>query len=134
MSLALKKRKKIRNKRVMRVRKKLRGSAERPRLSVSKTLKHIGVQLIDDEKGVTIAAFSTLSKEAKGQKRSKEGAHFVGQKIAELLKQKNVEKIVFDRGRFKYHGLLLELANAVRETSVVPIVLENNCLFDPLSF
>lgn len=118
MSHKLLKRTKVRKKRSMRNRKKLRGSSERPRLSVSKTLNHIGVQIIDDEKGVTLASFSTLSKEAKGQKRTKEGARFVGQKIAELAKQKNVEKVIFDRGRFKYHGLIAELADAARENGI----------------
>ena len=68
MSQNLLKRIKIRKKRTMRIRKKLRGSSARPRLSVSKSLCHIGVQIIDDEKGVTITSFSTLSKEAKNIK------------------------------------------------------------------
>lgn len=118
MSHKLIKRTKVRKKRKMRIRKKLRGTSDRPRLSVSKTLSHIGVQLIDDESGVTLAGFSTLSKEAKGQKKSKEGARFVGQKIAELAKQKNVEQVIFDRGRFKYHGLIAELADAARENGL----------------
>ena len=118
MSHKLLKRTKVRKKRTMRIRKKLRGSSERPRFSVSKSLKHIGVQIIDDENGVTLTSFSTLSKEAQGHKRSKEGARFVGQKIAELAKQKNIEKVIFDRGRFKYHGLIAELANAARENGI----------------
>lgn len=118
MSHKLIKRSKVRKKRQMRIRKKLKGVAERPRLSVSKTLKHIGVQLIDDEKGQTLASFSTLSKDAKGQKKSKEGARFIGKKIAELAKKKNIEKVIFDRGRFKYHGLVAELADAARESGI----------------
>ncbi|NGX50401.1 MAG: 50S ribosomal protein L18 [Chlamydiae bacterium] len=118
MSHKLLKRTKIRKNRMMRIRKKLRGSSERPRLSVSKSIFHIGVQLIDDDRGVTITSFSTLSKEAKNMKKSKESARFVGQKIAELAKQKNIEKVIFDRGRFKFHGLIAELANAARENGL----------------
>ena len=118
MSHNLLKRKKVRHKRTMRIRKKLRGSSSRPRLSVSKSINHIGVQIIDDEKGVTLVSFSTLSKEAKDLKKSKEGARFVGQKIAELAKQKTIETVIFDRGRFKFHGLIAELANAARENGL----------------
>lgn len=118
MSHKLIKRSKVRKKRQMRIRKKLKGVAERPRLSVSKTLKHIGAQLIDDEKGLTLVSFSTLSKDAKGQKKSKDGARFIGKKIAELAKKKNIEQVIFDRGRFKYHGLVAELADAARESGI----------------
>ena len=105
----------IRKKRMQRVRKKLRGSAEKPRLCIFKSHKHIGGQIIDDEAGLTLASFSTMSKEAKGQKKSKEGARFVGAKLAELAKAKKIEKVIFDRGRFKYHGIIAEFADAARE-------------------
>lgn len=114
----LEKRRSVRINRAFRVRKKLKGSAERPRFCVSKTLRHIGVQIIDDEKGITLVSFSTQSKLAEGQKKSKEGAKFVGQRIAELAKQKNIETVVFDRGCLKYHGLIAELANAAREAGL----------------
>lgn len=119
MSLDIQKRQKLRKKRKMRIRKKLRGSAERPRLSVSKSLKHIGAQLIDDEAGCTIASFSTLSKEAKDQSKSMDGAKFVGKKIAEIAKEKNVKSVIFDRGQFKYHGLVACLAEAAREAGLI---------------
>ena len=118
MSHKLINRTKMRKKRILRIRKKLRGTSCRPRLSISKSLNHISVQMIDDEKGITLAGFSTLSKEAKGMKKSKEGARFVGQKIAQFAKQKNIDKVIFDRGRFKYHGLIAELANAARENGL----------------
>ncbi|MBF5058867.1 50S ribosomal protein L18 [Candidatus Neptunochlamydia vexilliferae] len=118
MHLNLKKRTTIRKKRALRIRKKLRGTAERPRLSVSKTLTHIGVQLIDDEKGITLASYSTLAKELKGKKKSKETARLVGEKIGELAKGKNIDRVVFDRGRFKYHGIIAELANGAREKGI----------------
>ena len=106
-----------RGKRVVRVRKRLRGTQERPRLCVMKSNKHIGVQLIDDEKAVTIASASTLMNELKKKKlgRTKEAARVIGAKIAELAKKNQVEKAVFDRGIYKYHGIIAELANAARE-------------------
>lgn len=107
-----------RKKRQQRVRKKLRGSAVRPRLCVFKSLKHIGGQIINDESGVTIAGFSTHSKTSKAQHKSKESARLVGTKLAELAKEKNIEHVIFDRGRFKYHGLIAELANAARENGL----------------
>ena len=119
MSLDIQKRKKLRDKRQMRNRKKLRGSAERPRLSVSKSLKHIGAQLIDDEAGLTIGSFSTLSKEAKEHSKSEDGAKLVGKKIAEIAKEKKVKSVIFDRGPFKYHGLVAHLAQSAREAGLI---------------
>lgn len=118
MHLNLEKRTRIRKKRAMRVRKKVRGTAVRPRLSIFKSLTHISAQLIDDESGITIASFGTLSKEATVKKKSKEGARFIGEKIAELAKEKNIDRVVFDRGRHKYHGIIAELANAAREKGI----------------
>ena len=118
MHLNLEKRNAIRKKRSMRVRKRLRGTAERPRLSVFKSLAHVGAQLIDDENGFTLASCSTLVKELKGKKKSKKTARIVGEKIAELAKDKKIDRMVFDRGRFKYHGIIAELANAVREKGI----------------
>ena len=116
MNLNLERRNTIRKKRSMRVRKKVRGNGSRPRLSVFKSLSHLSVQIIDDEKGVTLASYSTLGK--KGNQRTKETARLVGEKIAEIAKEKNIESIIFDRGRFKYHGIIAELANAARENGI----------------
>lgn len=107
-----------RQKRQKRIRKKLRGSAERPRLCVFKSLRHIGGQIINDETGVTLVGFSTKSKDAEMQKKSKETARSIGAKIAKLAREKNIEYVIFDRGRFKYHGLIAELANAARENGL----------------
>jgi large subunit ribosomal protein L18 len=111
-----------RAKRVMRVRKHLRGSSETPRLSVFKSNQHIAVQIIDDEKGITLAGIGTMSKDlrskGKALKRSKSTAKQVGEKIAKLAKEKNIERVIFDRGRFKFHGLIAELANAAREAGL----------------
>ena len=114
-------RQKARKNRVMRVRKKIRGTDTRPRLSVSKTNKHISAQLIDDVNGITIAGFGSLSKE--NQKtahngKSKEAARHIGKRIAELAKQKSIEAVIFDRGRYKYHGVIAELAEGAREAGL----------------
>jgi large subunit ribosomal protein L18 len=104
-------------KRVLRVRKHLRGSAERPRLSVHKSNKHLSVQLIDDDARKTIASAGTLDKTMKGtslNRKSKEAAKQIGSKIAELAKQHQVERVLFDRGRLKFHGVIAELAHAAR--------------------
>ena len=105
-----------RARRAMRVRKYVRGTAVKPRMSVVKSCKHISVQLIDDEKGATLAHLSTNSKELKSMKlrRNKAAAKVLGSKIAEKAKGLGLEMCVFDRGPFKYHGILAELADAAR--------------------
>ena len=103
-----------------RIRKKLQGTAERPRLNVYRSLNHIYVQLIDDHKGATIMAAS--SAEGKKGERKTGGnvasAKEVGKKIAELAKAKGVEKVVFDRGGYIYHGRVKALADAAREAGL----------------
>lgn len=118
MDKAKKDRNRARLSRVMRVRKTLIGSAERPRLSVSKTNCHIYAQLIDDEKAVTIAGFGTLSKTCKEKKKSKESAREIGKQIAELAKKRNINSVIFDRGRYKFHGVVAELAKSAREAGL----------------
>ncbi|NGX37644.1 MAG: 50S ribosomal protein L18 [Chlamydiae bacterium] len=114
MENRLKQRNIRRKRRTMRVRKKVRGSAEKPRLSVFRSNKHIAAQLIDDEGKVTLFGTGTMSKDLKG-KKSKESAKEVGKRIAIAAKQKNIQTVVFDRGQYKYHGVIAELANAARE-------------------
>ena len=106
-----------RKKRVMRVRKALHGTAVRPRLSVSKTNGHIYAQLIDDDKGATLAGIGTQSKSQKTRK-SKESARNIGQQIAELAKSFGVKAVLFDRGRYKFHGIVAELAASAREAGL----------------
>jgi large subunit ribosomal protein L18 len=111
-------RSRVREKRALRVRKCLRGNQEKPRLSVFKSGKHLYVQLIDDEQSATLASASTLSKEfqqTEHNRKGKEAAKRLGLKIAELAKGKNVKTVIFDRGRFKYHGLLALIADGARE-------------------
>ncbi len=121
MDNSLKRRKKARASRVMRVRKTLRGSSDRPRLSVFKSNQHIYAQLIDDEKGITLAGVGTPSKANQGgsfARKSKDAARAIGLQIAEMAKSKQVTMVIFDRGRSKYHGLVAELANAAREAGL----------------
>jgi large subunit ribosomal protein L18 len=109
------------NKRAMRVRKKLQGTVAKPRLCVVKTNKHIQVQLINDEAGTTIAALSTNSKELKTTehtKKNKATAKVLGEMIAEKAKTLGITQVVFDRGPFRYHGILAELANGARASGL----------------
>jgi len=105
-------------KRKLRVRKKLRKSAAKPRLCVVKSAKHIYAQLIDDENARTICSVSTLSKEFKEKGKSRETAKQLGLKIAELAKEKEVQIVRFDRGSFKYHGVIASLAEGARENGL----------------
>jgi large subunit ribosomal protein L18 len=121
MSLAIKKKNIKTTKRKLRVRKKLRGSVDKPRLCVVKSNKNIFVQLIDDQNGKTLASTSTVAKEYKNTetaKKNKSSAKTLGTKIAELAKTQNIEKVVFDRGEHKYHGILAELADAARSAGL----------------
>jgi large subunit ribosomal protein L18 len=111
---------KIRSKRIsrtMRVRKHLRGTALKPRLSIVKSNRHIEAQLIDDELGVTLASTSTKQKEFRDtefNRRNKDSARQLGQRIAENALELNIKEIIFDRGPHKYHGVLAEFADAAR--------------------
>ena len=121
MDNSQKRRNRARKSRVLRVRKTVRGNAEKPRLSVSKTNSHIYAQLIDDEKSITLAGVGTLSKINQGtahNKKSKDAARHIGKQIAELAKKRNVNAVIFDRGRNKFHGLVAELANSAREAGL----------------
>lgn len=118
MDKAKKNRKVARERRVFRVRKKLHGSAERPRLSVSKTNCHLYAQLIDDDSSLTLAGFGTLTEGCSAKKKSKAAAQEIGKQIAELAKKRNINSVIFDRGRYKFHGLIAELANSAREAGL----------------
>jgi len=105
-----------RQKRVKRIRKKISGTAECPRLRVFKSSKHMYAQLIDDESAATIVAASTLSEEIKaaGIKGKKEQARKVGESLAVLAKSKGLTRVVFDRGGYIYHGRVKEVAEGAR--------------------
>ena len=104
-------------KRKARIRRKLSGTAERPRLTVYKSLKHIYAQVVDDSTGRTLAFASSLSKELKGQDEGdkKADAKRVGALIAHKCKAANVEAVVFDRNGFPYQGRIAAVADAARE-------------------
>ena len=103
----------------MRIRQRVRGNSERPRLSVFKSLRYISVQLIDDEKGNTLAQASSSDPEIRqqltGSLSDKDAAKLVGETIAQRAKAKGIEKVVFDRGGYVYHGNVKTLADAARE-------------------
>ncbi|MGH2538457.1 MAG: 50S ribosomal protein L18 [Candidatus Promineifilaceae bacterium] len=98
-----------------RVRAKVSGTAERPRLNVFRSLRHIYAQLIDDTSGRTLVAASTLEQEEGAGKDKTEEAARVGKSLAERAKAAGVEQAVFDRGGYRYHGRVKALAEAARE-------------------
>ncbi|MGQ9557140.1 MAG: 50S ribosomal protein L18 [Desulfurispora sp.] len=111
-------RRKERAKRQLRVRKKVFGTAQRPRLNVFRSLNHIYAQVIDDEQGHTLVAASTLSPELKGkleQTGNVAAARQVGLLIAEKAKAKGITRVVFDRAGYLYHGRVKALADGARE-------------------
>lgn len=102
-------------KRHTRVRAKISGSPERPRLAVYRSNAHIYAQIIDDVNGVTLCAASSVEKGFEGVGSNKEAAKKVGKAIAERALQKGIETVVFDRGGYVYHGRVSELAAGARE-------------------
>lgn len=102
-------------KRHARVRKKISGTAARPRLNVFRSAKHIYAQLIDDVAGVTLASASSLDKGFEGFGGNKEAAKKVGMAIAQKAQEKNICEVVFDRGGYLYHGRVKEVAEGARE-------------------
>ncbi len=103
-----------------RIRKKMLGTAERPRLSVYRSLNHIYAQIIDDLKGTTLVAASSIegAKEAKKTGGNLASAKEVGKTLAQRAKQKGIDKVVFDRGGYIYHGRVKALADAAREAGL----------------
>ncbi len=103
------------------VRNCVRGTAERPRLSVHRSLQHIGVQIIDDMTRKTLASASTRDRDVREQVKyggNKAAAEILGKIIAEKAKAIGVEQVAFDRGHCKYHGRVASLANAAREAGL----------------
>jgi len=116
-----KERRVARKKRQTRVRKKVTGSVERPRLCVFRTSKHIYVQIIEDVTGKTLAAASTVAKDTADSVKysgNVEAAKVVGKKIAEKALAKDIKQVVFDRNGFLYHGRVKALADAAREAGL----------------
>lgn len=109
-----------RQKKHMRIRNKIKGTGEIPRLCVFKSLNHIYAQIIDDEKGVTLAAASTLDSDLKDlpSRTNIAAAQQVGSSIAQKAKANGITNVVFDRNGYKYHGRIAALADAARENGL----------------
>lgn len=115
--MIIKDRRAARDIRHRRVRARVRGSATRPRLSVFRSLKHLSAQLIDDDTGRTLAAADSRGKEFRARYRSGgnvAGARALGELLAQRARERGIERVVFDRGGYKYHGRVKALAEAAR--------------------
>lgn len=111
-------RKATRKRRHLRVRTKISGTAECPRLCVYRSNTNLYAQIIDDVAGVTIVSASTLDKAVKTKHANKEAAKEVGALVAKKAIEKNIKTVVFDRGGYIYHGVVKELAEAAREAGL----------------
>lgn len=101
----------------LRIRKKMRGTVDRPRISVFRSLKHICAQIVDDEKGCTLVSASTLERGIKEKLKSKkdiEAAKLIGSELAKRALSKNIKKVIFDRSGYLYHGRIKALADSAR--------------------
>jgi large subunit ribosomal protein L18 len=108
-----------RGRRHRRVRKKVRGTDERPRLSVFRSTRHVYAQVIDDANGRTLASASTMEKDARGGATANvDAAKRVGQRLGERAKAAGVSAVVFDRGGFRYHGRVAAVADGAREAGL----------------
>ena len=101
-----------------RIRKKLSGTTERPRLAVFRSVAHIYAQVIDDSKGVTLASASTLEKGVTETGGTIAAAKLIGQRVAERAREQGIGTVVFDRGGYQYHGRVKALAEAAREAGL----------------
>src|SRR5581483_5074928 len=106
--------KEIRNRIHRRIRRKLRGTAERPRLAVFRSITHIYAQVIDDNSGTTLVSASSVDKGGKSKGGNVAGASEIGKLVAERAKEKGIKSVVFDRGGYQYHGRIKALADAAR--------------------
>jgi len=106
--------KEIRTRIHKRIRRKLAGTSERPRLAIFRSVAHIYAQVIDDSKGVTLVSASSVDKAAKTNGGNVAAAKTIGKLVAERAKEKGVKQVVFDRGGYAYHGRVKALADAAR--------------------
>ena len=106
--------KEIRNRIHKRIRRKLQGTAERPRLAVFRSVAHIYAQVIDDTAGSTLVSASTVDKGGKTNGGNVAAAKAIGKLVAERAKEKGIQRVVFDRGGYQYHGRIKALADAAR--------------------
>ena len=118
---SLNKRKELRLKRKKRIRKKMIGTVERPRLSVFRSAKHIYSQIIDDSQGITLVTASTTEKEIREQQKFENkiaAAAYIGQLLAERASQKGIKSVVFDRNGFLYHGRVKAVSDGARKAGL----------------
>jgi len=118
---SLNKRKELRLKRKKRIRKKMIGTVERPRLSVFRSAKHIYSQIIDDSQGITLVTASTTEKEVREQQKFENkiaAAAYIGQLLAERAVQKGIKSVVFDRNGFLYHGRVKAVSDGARKAGL----------------
>jgi large subunit ribosomal protein L18 len=101
-----------------RIRRKVEGTPERPRLAVFRSVKHIYAQVIDDTKGHTVAAAASTEKVSAGKGGNLDGAKAIGKLVAQRAKDKGIKAVVFDRGGYHYHGRVKALAEAAREAGL----------------
>lgn len=101
------------------IRKRVYGTAERPRMTVTRSNKNLSVQIIDDDEGKTLASISTLEKEFKALKPTVEGAEKLGEALGIRLKDKNITQVVFDRNGYLYHGVVKALADGTRKAGII---------------
>ena len=111
-------RRQIRQRIHKRIRSRVTGTQERPRLAVFRSLNHIYAQIIDDQQGHTIVAAASIEKDLRGKGGNLEGAKAIGKAVAERAKEKGIKQVVFDRGGYQYHGRVKALADAAREAGL----------------
>jgi len=124
MAITSKEKRLARERRHRRVRRKIVGTAERPRLSVYRSLNQIYAQIVDDHSGKTLVSFSSIEKGGKGRVKKSDGgkigvAKGVGAKLAVLAREASIERVVFDRGGYIYHGRIKALADSAREGGLI---------------
>jgi large subunit ribosomal protein L18 len=110
--------KEIRNRIHRRIRRKLSGTAERPRLAIFRSVAHIYAQVIDDAKGSTIVSASSVDKDGKAKGGNVAAAKTIGKLVAQRAQEKGIKQVVFDRGGYQYHGRVKALADAAREAGL----------------
>lgn len=108
----------IRHRIHKRIRNRVAGTQERPRLAVFRSTNHIYAQVIDDQQGHTLVAAASTEKDLKGKGGNVEGAKAIGKAVAERAKEKGIKRVVFDRGGYQYHGRVKALADAAREAGL----------------
>jgi large subunit ribosomal protein L18 len=105
-------------KRKIHIRKRIQGTAERPRMTVTRSNRSLSIQIIDDTKGHTLVSASTLEKDLKSIKANVEGAGQLGEVMGKRLLEKNIKSVIFDRNGYLYHGLVKAMADGARKAGI----------------